>query len=671
MNIARVPRSILILIVIAMVLSTVFTAVPYTIFAETVKNDFDKSDILTDLKDLTINGKAFNVNDYPFSKNGKPELLTFVEYCYSDDKDKQDNFALYLYIYNPEGIKISTDSKSNKVQMAISFDDKGNPTDFAKFDLIFSNRTDGAYKNLFYKFRIKDKSTQGKTILEIQNAINRRYYISGIELKEYGKDNAEECPVNKAFRYSGYAKGYSEDSESKSTLKCEVTSFESISLNVNHTFYRTKTSGKGAYYQNQLDTVYFTVPERYFDTYGTLQRIKAEWYEYKTKDIVVTSNNEFYTKALPYIGKQTGEFDKFGMTVYNKDIFYSLGQNAGDSGGGIMVAQWGWNLGSGYLHVPAPALFYLFKVNNIDSYDPYADIVSTGGVTSNALYKYIKEYDKTFNNGTLPVKEGTISADLFADDIDDYRKADTEYGKIQNGYSYYDFNADIDIQKLTSWQEGNPSFWDNWLNWGLWDTIFGNIPSEESRTVPPIYILKESDLTGSDEQIAERLLVNANDVGRIKKCYNDALTVNPLDKSDEKQRVVLFRFATSDYYSAPVDIIEPRTLLPDKHIKGQAYRAFESVFLDFDVIQLSFKNDDTYTVLAAISNPIDAVNDITSPIRMPNETEWWKILLAFILFVILLVILYPLISFVIRILLYTISLPFKVIMKLIRRHKRE
>lgn len=49
--------------------------------------------------------------------------------------------------------------------------------------------------------------------------------------------------------------------------------------------------------------------------------------------------------------------------------------------------------------------------------------MSIGGVESNTLYEYIKNYNKTFDNGTLPIKDGTISADLFADDIDDYRNA--------------------------------------------------------------------------------------------------------------------------------------------------------------------------------------------------------------------------------------------------------
>ena len=87
-------------------------------------------------------------------------------------------------------------------------------------------------------------------------------------------------------------------------------------------------------------------------------------------------------------------------------------------------------------------------------------------------------------------------------------------------------------------------------------------------------------MQGSDEEIAERLLVNTGDVSALKSYYRDAVTVSGAD--DEEKVVVLFRFATSDYYSAAVDIMELRTILPDKHTEGQAYRAWESVFFDFE-----------------------------------------------------------------------------------------
>lgn len=655
MNLALHKKLLTVFLAFVVAFGIVITAMPNIAYAAASETEFDKTNVLDDLISSTDNGQAFDIKDYPYDESKDVHVINFVEYCYSYKANMRSNYGLYIYIYNPKGLNISTTSKSNKIQMATKYDADGNPTDYTKFDLQFLSKSEESnYKNLFYKFKVVDKKMDGKTFAERVNSNERRYDVSGIELTTYGADNATDYPVNGTYIFTGFAQGYGPDANAKSTLQSKVEYLETISLDVKHTFYRTKTSVKGAGYQNQLDTVYFSVPQRFFDTYGKLQRIKAEWYEYKTKDIVVTSHQDFYDKAYPYLGIQTGEFDQFGMTKYNKDIYYSLGQNAGDAGG-MNMAKWGWNLGSGFLHVPAPALYYLFKVNDISEYDPYADIVSIGGVESNALYNYIKNYTKTFNNGTLPIKEGTISADLFESDIDDYRKLDTEYGNIQQGYSYYDFDADVDLQKLSSWQEGNPSFWDNWTNWGLWDAMFGKIPEEESRTVSPIYTLKDGDLNGTNSEIAERLLINANDVNALKTYHTQA-------KKDDCV-TVLFRFATSDYYSAAVDIMElgKGFLGSDKYTKGQAYRAYESVFLDFDIIQLTFNRDGVYKVISVVSSPIDVVNAVTPPVQMPDDIPWWKIVLGIILLILLLMLLFPILPYIVKGVVWIVMLPVKAV----------
>lgn len=92
------------------------------------------------------------------------------------------------------------------------------------------------------------------------------------------------------------------------------------------------------------------------------------------------------------------------------------------------------------------------------------------------------------------------------------------------------------------------------MNYGVWDAMFGGVPDEESRTVSPIYTLKASDLQGSDAEIADRLLIHASDVSELKAYYQDAVTVS--GTKDEEKVVVLFRFVTSDYYSAELDIVE-------------------------------------------------------------------------------------------------------------------
>lgn len=636
--------------------------------------NFDKTNVLDDLGSSTIDGKPFNLNDYPRNPYGTAQMITFVEYCYSQYDNGFGNYALYVYVYNPALVDFATASTQNKIEISTDFfygneeGQVGDVKDYAKFSLKFCNASSGDYENLFLKFRIVDENNIiQKAQREYEKETGYRYYhISGIELFEVGDSatNAHDYWVNKYYKFSGYAEGYG-DSE-KFPFQCISTGeSEAVQLNVKHTFYRTLTSSKGANYQNQLDTVYFAVPKRLFDTYGELQRIKAEWYEYKTKSLIVTSNNAAYEAIEPYLGRLPDGGD--GGTSYY-DLAYGLGENV-TTGDLMPTADWGWNTKRHITSDICNFLGLMFLVDNIEEYDPYADIVDIGGVESNQLYERIKNYNKSFMNGTLPIKDGSISADLFESDIDDYRKKDTEFGKIQQGYSYYDFDADVDLQKLSSWQETDPSFWDNWKNWGLWDTLFGNIPEEETQTLSPIEILEEGDLDGTPEEVSDRLFVNANDVNALRNYYDDAITVD--GKDDEECFVVLFRFATTDYYSAPVTIVDyDATLNSKKYINGQAYRAWESVFFDFDIIQLTFNNDGVYHVIPAVSDPIDIINSITPPVDMGDDWDWLKWLFAILAIIVLFIILMPILPYIIKAVVWIVMLPFKAIAALFKGIKK-
>ena len=644
---------------------------PSRVYADTGGElNYDKTNVLDDLQSATINGQPFNLSAYPRNPFGTPQVITFAEYCYSQYENGNKNYALYVYVYNPALLEFSTLSDRNKIEISSDFfsaGEEGQPgsvKDYTKFSLKFCNVSTGEYVNRFLKFRIVDDAgIILKSEREREKETGSRYYhISGIELYELGGDvtTAKDYWVNQYYQFSGYAEGYG-DSE-KFPFQCDATgNAEAVQLNVQHTYYRTESSGKGENHQNQLDTVYFAVPKRLFDTYGELQRIKAEWYEYKTKDYVVTSNSEFYNAVQSYLGKivpsSNGKVDTI-EPVLNDDIGYALANDmkTTSSWGSKMFesAEWGWNLGVAIgINEICDRLTLLFLTDNIDEYDPY-ETDNEGTVKGNELYDRIMSYDKSYDAGTLPVKDGTISADLFENDIDDSRKVDSEQGKIQKGYSFYDFDADTDIQKLMSWQDGSPSFWENWEEFGFWDTLFGNIPSETGREISPIQVLKENDLSGTDKEISERLLVNINDIQDIKDAYNDAITVNPLDSDDEECYLVLFRFATSDYYAAPVDIYES-DFWGTVH-KGQAYVARQSVFFDFDVIDLTFNKDGVYTVIPAVSDPIDIVNDITSPTDMGDKLpDWLKYLLLAIGILIALPVLYWLVKFVV----WLVSLIFK------------
>ena len=561
---------------------------------------------------------------------------------------------------------------------------------FSPYLCFFCNASTGEYENRFLKFRIVDENN----ILlnaerEREEAMGSRYYhIAGIELYAIGGDatTAQDYWVNQYYQFSGYAEGYGDSNNFPLTcdatgsaeavqldvqhtfyrtetsgkgahpLTCDATgSAEAVQLDVQHTFYRTETSGKGAHYQNQLDTVYFAVPKRLFDTYGKLQRIKAEWWEYKTREFIVTSNKEAADAVSPYLGKLPDD----GGSYYGLDYAFGINVTTGNL---MPTADWGWNTKLHFTDDVCELLTLLFLVDNIEEYDPY-EADNDGNVSGNDLYDKMLAYDKSYLNGTLPIKDGSLSADLFESDIDEYRKGDSEQGKIQQGYSYYDFDADTDLQELVSWSDGDPSFWENWKNYGFWDTLFGDIPEETGKTFSPIQVLEEDDLKGTDKEVSDRLAVHVKDIETIKQAYVDAVSVDPANPEDEECYLVLFRFATSDYYSAPVTIINyDATLNSKKYIDGQAYMAWESVFFDFDVIDLTFNKDGVYTVIPVVSDPIDVVNGLTSPTDMGDDgLGILGIILLILGIIVILVILMPILPYIAKGIVWLVCLPFKAI----------
>lgn len=102
---------------------------------------------------------------------------------------------------------------------------------------------------------------------------------------------------------------------------------------------------------------------------------------------------------------------------------------------------------------------------------------------------------------------------------------------------------------------------------------------------------------------------------------------------------------------------------------GKAYRAWESVFFNFDIIQLTFNRDGVYTVIPVVSSPIDIVNAITTPVQF-KESDWWEILLAIILLVVLLIALFPVLPYIIRFVVCVIMLPCKAIKSIIKAFKK-
>ena len=86
------------------------------------------------------------------------------------------------------------------------------------------------------------------------------------------------------------------------------------------------------------------------------------------------------------------------------------------------------------------------------------------------------------------------------------------------------------------------------------------------------------------------------------------------------------------------------------------YVAQETIFLDFDIIHLTFEKDGVLTVIPVVSDPLNIGGNLDNMDDDINDdgVAWWKI-------VILLVLLAPILPVIINALIWVITLPFKLI----------
>ena len=82
-----------------------------------VVSAFEQQNVMDDLDGMTIDGKAFSVKDYAFDESKPTQVLMLAEFCYSFYSDRQDDFGLYLYVWNPQGLRFDTDDERNLVQL--------------------------------------------------------------------------------------------------------------------------------------------------------------------------------------------------------------------------------------------------------------------------------------------------------------------------------------------------------------------------------------------------------------------------------------------------------------------------------------------------------------------------------------------------------------------------
>ena len=528
--------------------------------------EFDKTEIENDLE---------NVDLKPYKLAGKTDIIMLVERGFQTAGD----YGVWIYIYNASKATLKETTKS-VVNMAIQYDENNLPISYENVEIEFcSHNIDYSV----YKYRIVDSTGEMRKRAVNQNVLHgeRRYDIAGVQLTKSSDGKIMDYPISKSYFYSG-------DMDSKDLV---VNELETIELTVKPLWYRTASSSTGKNYRHQLNAVYFAIDESILQKHGKLQKVKAEWYEYKTEPIMVIQDEDVYNAVLPYVRVDIGEhMDKIPYYLGVDETFIYVPPTDVSSGSTTYNYKWGYNLPQSNSWLQSifytadniiTKLHYLLPTNGVD-YKEYK-------VSSETLSNYIFSYNKTSEKGFLPVKNGAVSADLFSHNVDKGRT---------KGYNLVEIDADEKFDLLSYDQTHN--LWKTICDYGLIDVLFGNVPTDENiENVEPIYQVKDSDLKNA----SQNLLIDEALLPEFKNDYNVY--------SEQGKKTFIFRFATTDYYSAEVS-----TMTADV-----GYMAQETVFLDFDIISLTFRNDVGDTVIPVVSSPIDIVPGIDPPLKYP--TPWW------------------------------------------------
>ena len=629
---------------------------------------YENRNVWDDLQGASYDGESIDLSQYGFSERKTPEIISFIEFCYSPFTAKHEDYGLYVYIYNPRGLDFTQNSELNKIQFRV-----GATSDlFIKAGLQYLNKSEAAgYEGLFYKFKINLSDNQRKEILSTVNGSARVYEVSGIELYESGI-NATEYKIATKYTYTGYAKGYGAATAQESTLKCSVDGFDTVlNLDVQQTYYRPQGTHKDGYTRDTLHSVYFSVPNDILESSGEMSAIHATWLNALTSPIFVTGNKDIYNELYSLLNEEVDGGDYLNNYNNSKSKFTLVAsKQPKEAMEAIQALHFGYLAFNTYNNMPVTEydrilkkLSYIFYADNgnADTYDlPREKLI---GNKSKNIKGWFETFTERFGVGENPVA-GKYNADLF-ENVDE---------------KFTDINIQSDdTYKLT----------DNIVSNSLWDKLFGTqLKGENEFEVSAIQkvTVKDIEYYPDKELFCDKFYIAERD-------YEDFCTfINNAAKKEKPETVYLFRYYQSEYVVHEVTqgerIVDWAVIGGNfgsyKVIDSNAYFAQSWAQLDFDIIDVTFTKDNVLTVIPCIMSPIDIIADQEHPIDPypGGGLPWWAIALIIVAAVVLLVVLlyfgFPvlrgvfkvigkIILTVFKVLWLIISAPFRGIAALVKR----
>ncbi len=592
----------------------------------------------TELNDIDL-------NMYPKNDNGTPQILEFVEYGYTESIFDRNDYALYLYVYNPTCKALSTKADANTVNIATEYDTDNEPARYANIPLTYIDKTNGDNNNLFYKFRISDISMFEKT------SDTRRYDIAGIQLRYMGEAYGKDYSVGGTWTFTGYGKD----------LTCKKTDLETVRLNVQSTYYRPEGTNDYSGSQDTLYSVYFAVPNYFIKNYGELYAVTAEWLYARLNPVLVVNDAQINTELRSkYMGKTVvhgGEYD-LGFAT---DLKYNGPLNSS--------SDWFMWFANVMYNCPKDVPYR----ENLNRYDSQSGSIADAGFI---FYEYINALYFSFCSPDL--NDFTVKSEDIRDYMLEYSKGKTD--KVLDRYAaelfeYYDKAKTVKTIRATD----TYSLKDTHIGSSWWQQMWGLTVTDTYKDIEAIHAVKPSDFRSSSVETCKGLYISDSDYNDFYAAYRDA--------ENTDSTLMLFRFATDSNYRSERATVFRHADNADgfNKVTEDAYLATGvATYLDFDIIDLTFRRAGVYKTIPVVSNPTDIIPETTPP---PGEEfgcqglpTWLIIVIAVVCGIILLPVVIALLPYllkfviwllkwIIKAVVWIITAPFKFVMWLVNKIK--
>ncbi len=548
---------------------------PVTAYAAEGTTAFDRTAVEEDLREVDLTA-------YPADPEGEVGLVKthgLIEYAFSvDPAIAGEYYGVYLYLYNPAQLAFERETVAATATVAVAYDGAGKPIDYARRELVL---LDMSKDKRFLKCKFTGGAELYNRALTYAAAHDgeRRYDVSDVTLT--GRDGAKTYEIGATFVATGFSQGCAPDKNAPADLTIQATDLKVIPLDVYPTQYVTGADTAGAGKQYILSSVYFSVPQEYMQDYGALTFVKAEWYEYRTTPIFVTTSNEIYDTVESYLGYT---LDGENGSIHDKNVpFYFVSdRRAGDS----VNYGWDYNKECNRCEVPISRLDWLFRTNTFDEAIPRVEV-----------QQWAASYRGAPFDETITVGGKEYNANLFAETVEEgHTKGYNEKTlDLRNEADY----IDLKIKNTTSG-------WEKFLNmFRRDDRQYESFLTE--RAIPPIYPVEAEEAAAKD--VADKLFVgdNAGEIYAFRQ-FVEA-------ESKKKNQVFLLRFSVNEYETKELEYGLHSSLLGKT---TTCYGAVAPIFLDFKIIYLGFWDTKNETIIPAVHTPIDIYPNITAP---PSLTE--------------------------------------------------